>query len=279
MILVLKGADFSANNIGKIDLPRELSDFTKAALSASGNTSLSDEQKLALDNFFINIGAVSNTGIWRKIKVLFLPILAADKERAFTNYVGNTRISATLSNWDFADGALKAIDNSAGSSVRLFESVKFDFTDTTVGFYDNHGMYENGIHFVVQAGGTHSQAVIFAGTGGVQTNMIFNHYPIQNKRTIIVDPQKNFSAGRMILATIKDSEAFGLTRDNKILTREVISDAASYQDGEETLSLGYGGKLISPYMDFKAFIYGSAFTTDEAITFKQNIDTLISALS
>lgn len=86
MIIVLKGADFSANNIGKIDIPRELTAGQKAML-ASYSKELTYEQKMAFGTF---MDALDDGGITPKIKVLCMPILAGDKSEAFVNLASTT---------------------------------------------------------------------------------------------------------------------------------------------------------------------------------------------
>ena len=89
MIIVLKGADFSANNIGHIEVTKNLAPFTLAAIEASGNTSLRGEQKSALNTFFDNLGAFDNTGLWTKIKVLMMPMLSLDLAHSMVDYTDN----------------------------------------------------------------------------------------------------------------------------------------------------------------------------------------------
>lgn len=89
MIIVLKGADFSANNIGHIEMTKDLAPFTLAAIEASGNTSLRGEQKSALNTFFDKLGAFDNTGLWTKIKVLMMPMLSLDLAHSMVDYTDN----------------------------------------------------------------------------------------------------------------------------------------------------------------------------------------------
>lgn len=83
MIIVLKGADFSANNIGKIEIPRDLTEKQKQML-ANYSKNLSYEQKMAFGTF---MNTIDDNGITPKIKVLCMPILAGDKSEAFVNLV------------------------------------------------------------------------------------------------------------------------------------------------------------------------------------------------
>lgn len=90
MILVLKSADFSANNLGQVEVTTELNPFTLAAIAASGNTSLTDVQKSALDTFFKKVGAFgSASDIWSKLQKVFLPILAGAVGKAAYNYAAS----------------------------------------------------------------------------------------------------------------------------------------------------------------------------------------------
>lgn len=92
MVIVIKNADFSANNIGQIQVPRELNEFTLNAITLSGNESMTDEQKKSLDVFFENIGAFgSKSNIWSKLDKVYLPMICTALNKSCVNYItGNT---------------------------------------------------------------------------------------------------------------------------------------------------------------------------------------------
>ena len=94
MIIVLKGADFSANNIGKIEIPRDLTEKQKQML-ANYSKNLSYEQKMAFGTF---MNTIDDNGITPKIKVLCMPILAGDKSEAFVNLVTARRLTLAQAN-------------------------------------------------------------------------------------------------------------------------------------------------------------------------------------
>ena len=71
MILRLNGADFSANNIGKIDIIREITSDTKKLLS-NFNREFTDEQMFAVQDF---INGLKNNGIWSSIGNLYIPVI------------------------------------------------------------------------------------------------------------------------------------------------------------------------------------------------------------
>ncbi len=79
--------------------------FTLDAIAESGNESMTDAQKLALNHFFYQIGAIENSGVYSKLDVISLPFIGGTKEGALTNYKKNgpskINVSSTVT---FADG-------------------------------------------------------------------------------------------------------------------------------------------------------------------------------
>jgi hypothetical protein len=73
MVFILKDADFSANNVGTIEIPVELNEETLAILAKTTKYSESSSQTLALDAF---ITALKRNGLWSKI-ALFVPTFMA----------------------------------------------------------------------------------------------------------------------------------------------------------------------------------------------------------
>lgn len=71
MILRLSGADFSANNIGKIDTIREITSDTRRLLS-NFSREFTDEQMFAVQDF---ISGLKNNGIWSSIGNLYIPVM------------------------------------------------------------------------------------------------------------------------------------------------------------------------------------------------------------
>lgn len=71
MILRLSGADFSANNIGKIDIIREITSDTRELLSKFSRE-FTEEQMFAVQDF---INGLKNNGIWSSIGNLYIPVM------------------------------------------------------------------------------------------------------------------------------------------------------------------------------------------------------------
>lgn len=123
MIIVLKGADFSANNIGKVQVTTDLHPYTKAAIDASGNTSLTGEQKSALNELFLAMGVDGSNDAMSKMRRVYLPIIAGDVSKALVNY--NTTdmiVDKELSEeyWTLRSNGLVGVKT--GQSIELTEN-------------------------------------------------------------------------------------------------------------------------------------------------------------
>lgn len=91
MIIVLKEADFSQSNIGRITLPEEVYQFlpiTEEVLSQF-STQFSSKQKTAVDMFFREL---SKGEVLSKIKILMLPLLASNLDEACVNVLTKSNV-------------------------------------------------------------------------------------------------------------------------------------------------------------------------------------------
>lgn len=136
MILVLQGADFSANNLGQVEVKRVINPFTLAAIDASGNQSMTNEQKSALDTFFETIGAFgSANSIWSKLDKVYIPFLCSSLSKACVNYKTNV-IDRSLSETRYAlrnRGVTGATESPAGyTEPKLNEDIAIDPKDLSV---------------------------------------------------------------------------------------------------------------------------------------------------
>lgn len=103
MIIVLKNADFSAKNIGKVEIDRQLNEYTIAAIEASGNANLTETQQFALDDLFLAMGVDGSNNVMSKIRKLYLPMIASEVGNALINYATNTftkDFTPNAQNWE-----------------------------------------------------------------------------------------------------------------------------------------------------------------------------------
>lgn len=133
MIIVLKGADFSANNIGQIDIDIEISPFTTAAIAASGNASMTNAQQMQLERFFTAMGAKTGSGIWAKMDMVYLPFIGAGLPYAMVNYKTNaTDFTPDSSYWAMSRGGIKPSDTVPAASGFTVPNYVFDYTDKSI---------------------------------------------------------------------------------------------------------------------------------------------------
>lgn len=79
--LIIKGADFSAVSVEKIEIERELSGLASAWIAASGNVSMSNEQKFAVDDFVL-----ATSKFLVKFKKIYLSFLSEGLANSLINY-------------------------------------------------------------------------------------------------------------------------------------------------------------------------------------------------
>lgn len=121
MIIKLPQADFSADNIGTVTVPRTLSAYTLAAIEAGGRNNLTDLQKAALDDFFIAIGAgEAGANIASKMKYIFIPSIAGELAKSLVNYKDSdfTVVKTPDSSvWSVSSKGLVASDNGSSKAI------------------------------------------------------------------------------------------------------------------------------------------------------------------
>lgn len=93
MLIVLKGADFSANKIGVISIPRTSLNVTTTAILAAYTKVMTVDKQNAFDDFIIGL---KNSGIWNKIAFAYFPFLANSVTEALYEAKIGTPKSATL---------------------------------------------------------------------------------------------------------------------------------------------------------------------------------------
>ena len=101
MIIVLKNADFSANNIGQIDIPIVWDADAKAFVD-SLTVELDDTKKRKVNNLFTQL---KSNGIFSKLSKLYLPILGSDD--AGRNLITPNDIMSLPSDTTFSNKGMK----------------------------------------------------------------------------------------------------------------------------------------------------------------------------
>ena len=111
MYIKVRGADFSNVKIGTMAL--ELSELTKEAIEASGNNSMTDSQKRALDDFLMGIQGE----IFNSIEYLILPFIANSVNKAFVKYKNNTDYGG-MELYELYEGGIRISSQSETKTVK-----------------------------------------------------------------------------------------------------------------------------------------------------------------
>jgi len=138
--LVINGADFSALKIDKVSIPRELNTTTLAWITASGNDSLTEAQKTALDDLVLALKA-NNNSLMSKIKRLWLPMIAGSKATSLYEYKNSANSASSFDatqltrfeNVGFVGG--QGIYPIAGSIQALVVDATFEGNTTDISFF------------------------------------------------------------------------------------------------------------------------------------------------
>jgi hypothetical protein len=83
-------------NDDSLPVVETMQQFTLDAITAGGNKSMTDSQKYALNHFFYQIGAISNSSIWSKAGIVLLPVIGANKNYHLYDYKSNSIIAGTV---------------------------------------------------------------------------------------------------------------------------------------------------------------------------------------
>lgn len=107
--------------------------FTLKAIEASGNTTMSANQKKALEKFFNDIGATDNSGIFSKLDFLYIPMLANKLRYTLVNYKDNSRIVEPSSDtYKLINKGISSYGMEGSQSIMLAETYDMDMTDVSM---------------------------------------------------------------------------------------------------------------------------------------------------
>lgn len=200
MIIVLKEADFSANNIGSILIPLSLSEWTKNVVNRFSAYNWTEERKQYLERFYRNL---EKYGIFQNIEYMAMPVFASNITGAVKNLINdeieaivpvdaNSHYTVTMGKGIARTSAIEALDSiikvpqptAEGREFRLdfhllsyplddvIQASQYDST-STVGDYHNYSFasylqtwgYPNGI-YTLSCGTTNNPGTNKNLTGG-----------------------------------------------------------------------------------------------------------------
>lgn len=293
MIIVLKDADFSANKIGTVEIPVEIDEYTQAAITASGNASMTVSQQQALMRFFTAIGANSNSGVSTKLTRIYLPIICNNvAAKALVNYKTNVVDADASANDNYAmesKGLRVATlaENTGNGAAISCGKVKLNMQDVSC-LYLNTASYSgsgrvfsfaNGVANNSQYGALNAKIV--SGKYNIDVNAN-NLYKVSTSDTLIDDGSIalrgfsiNSSSGKFI---VKDSSTIN---DVTVASWSNYANAGAVANNSDLwllTELG-SGMIVSNrlYVPFGVIILGSSLTSEEIATINTAVGYLTAA--
>lgn len=284
--LVINGADFSAVSIGRVELPRELSDTALAWINASGNTGLTDEQKFAIDDFITAIGVDSVGSVYSKIDRLWLPMLAGDKAHSLVDYkngytdaytsMPQTSKTSFDDNVSFASHGLKVTqDGTARAQVIVDSDYTFNSQDCSFFMFntEDYATLASGSKDTSGIGNISSPVYKRFGmtltSSALQNHFLSGTALFYDTKSGFREPHLHGVASNSTGISLLYSD--GTFRSSEAVTSEtltgisILRGTAAYLNNDATPSYG-------------AFIVGKYMTNENITTLKTAVETLFAAI-
>lgn len=269
MIIRLRGADFSDNNIGKVQFKRELTPETLNILSKYSRT-ITEEQQFAFQDF---IQGLKDSGIWSKISVMYMPILSNTLDECMINLKNLSQcvIPTNKSIYNVENGWLKLTKVDGQLDVSDTVQLKINGSNMNVHFlaYMNASVEYIDGHTIITNKANTSDTGTFYTTIGRTYNA---NYRIGTTTKNSLAPIKHkgllgFSSGTDTFLSFEDTVkpiAGVVANDN------TITDLTCYINRRET-------SWATPVnIDWSIMSTGTAFSFDEGQKYKQLVDLLVS---
>lgn len=273
MILVLKSADFSANNIGKVAI--DLDERTNAIMSKYGRT-FSTEETVAIQAF---MSGLDDSGILSKLRALYMPAFGSSVEDSFVNLASIDYTKDILSKTDgvlFSNGEI--INDGSMNSFTVTRSTESDIkrNDIFQAVYGNAGTVITNQMAVINTNNVYTPALI--GYNLNANNLLINYK--EGAITVNITNNSEFTHQRIeqnqygicgINYTYEDlsnNKAVFLGRDGYdrcAVTYKKGDTILSYEDLSADQTIGNTTTISYMKSPCKMIVVGKALT-DEQIT-------------
>lgn len=289
MIIVLKDADFSQSNIGKIKLPGQINQFTLDAIEASGNSSMSDAQIEALNDFFAAVGAFGEESqIWSKLDKVYLPMICNTLAKSCVNYVDNAVDATPDSTWlEMRNHGIGRIAGATkGTTCILDTSYVWNWADKCAFVFNAETMSTAGNVGVINYAGSKvgTQSVWQTLFLNVNSASIINDFAANN--VPVVPIQYNLTSLSPSLKGVSVYGETGIILDTKGVTPTssytVNSNAIPLFDSEERnlhIASAPNGGITEGISAIGAIILGTHLTAEECLALGTAFDALWEAFN
>lgn len=245
--------------------------ITLDAIALSGNNTMTDEQKYALNHFYHQLGAISNSSLWQKIQGIILPFLANDAAHSVAEYKSNTIYDSQIGSTFRFDSTDKNIKVLPSGGVNYYHNMfEFDFEGDNISVVELFPEAYNSANVFLHAT-TDSNNVSFGKSSG-STSIIAGIY---NGSSYIY---RLFTAATA--STIGQAFSFGhenalihgffMKNDNSLVN---YVNLPSYDSG--TTYPSKNGSILKLSNDpLRGFVIGKAMTEDELSLVFNSLTTL-----
>lgn len=245
MLIVLKNADFSGNNVGHVEVPIEVSSETANILNLYGISELDVDYMKKARALQIFRSDFSKLGILNKVKGLFVPVLAKNTDTAYLNLASETFDIATIKEQtdelELTSMGIKSI----GTTKPLNLNGVFD------------SLYTDDFHFLQVCGETEPVGLMHslnANKPNGYTNISFVRIDVNGE--IVFSPSyANFRIGQNTANWVKTTT----TTFHKMPVRRLIglsitpeSDCFTCFNPERTNSIAGSNKDMTNYTEWKS---------------------------
>lgn len=270
--IIIKKADFSSVSIGHVDIPRELSEDALAWIALSGNSTMTNEQKYALDDFITTLKAST---VYNKIDKMHLPLLASDKTHALVDYKNkkDDAIQALLDVYTFRNHGILS-ETGVANTPKIDPAYHRSISDIGLYCFATEGLSEvntGSIDYFNSVGSIHNNSVELAAYKDANNVQIRCYINGDSSRYVADTTAAKFSPGFFGFSINGDTIMY-MKRDGSVKS----VSAGNYTDAVHTgySLLGLNNNSHVQHAATGAFIVGSALTNEEATLLRNAIVTL-----
>ena len=265
----------AATNNPNLPLIEVMLQITLNAIELSGNSTMTDNQKCALNHFYYQLGAAENSSLWQKIQGIIMPFLANDAAHSIADYKSNTiynpELEATFS-FNSTDKSIKV--NTSGGQTYVHQMLEFNFETDDFSiiqlFPEVDNLTDNYLYAPLagssaRIGKKNGATSVISGIYTSNSDYLYRYY----KPAQIGVVGQAFSFGN------ESSLIHGFYLDNNNAIENYTS-LPSYDSGT-TYPSQSDSKIILASMPTRGFIVGKAMTTTELSTVFNSLTALRAA--
>lgn len=283
MIIVLKNADFSSSNIGKITL--DLDERTKTIMSKY-DRQFSTEESVAIQSF---MNGLDDSGILSKLRSLYMPIFGSSLEDSFVNLASVDYTKDILSNTtgiSFSNGGIINDGSSSGFRVTRSTESYIKRNDIFQAVYGNAGTEITNQMAVINTNNVYTPALI--GWNLNANNLLINYK--EGAITVNITNGSDFTHQRIeqnqygiggINYTYKDlsnNNAVFLGRDGYdrcAVTYKKSDTILSYEDLSADQTIGNNTVISYIKSPCKMIVVGKALTDEQISKFYELVNNVM----